>query len=113
MLYNFHVFNVTRLFCEQKYTNTIYTNWGFYFPAINGVVIWNKTIRLRWNGNAEIDYVDTCESMEKLLQIGRVRTIGISNFNSEQADRELSIATIKSITNQIIRFENAMAIKDK
>lgn len=39
--------------------------------------------------------------MEKLVQSGRVRSIGISNFNSEQTDRILSIATIKPVTNQV------------
>lgn len=39
--------------------------------------------------------------MEKLVQSGRVRSIGISNFNSEQTDRILSIASIKPVTNQI------------
>lgn len=39
--------------------------------------------------------------MEKLVQSGRVRSIGVSNFNSEQMDRILSIATIKPVTNQV------------
>lgn len=39
--------------------------------------------------------------MEKLVESGRVRSIGISNFNSEQTDRILSIAKIKPVTNQV------------
>lgn len=39
--------------------------------------------------------------MERLAQSGRARSIGISNFNSQQIDRILSIATIKPVTNQI------------
>ncbi|XP_055320009.1 1,5-anhydro-D-fructose reductase-like [Sitodiplosis mosellana] len=49
----------------------------------------------------DVDYVDTWLAMEKLVQSGRVRSIGISNFNSVQTDRILSIATIKPVTNQI------------
>lgn len=49
----------------------------------------------------DVDYVDTWKAMEKLVQSGRVRSIGISNFNSEQTDRILSIATIKPVTNQV------------
>lgn len=50
---------------------------------------------------ADVDYVDTWKAMEKLVQSGQVRSIGISNFNSEQTDRILSIATIKPVTNQV------------
>ena len=39
--------------------------------------------------------------MEKLVESGRVRSIGISNFNSEQTDRVLSIAKIAPVTNQV------------
>lgn len=39
--------------------------------------------------------------MEKLAESGRVRSIGISNFNSQQIERILSIATIKPVTNQV------------
>lgn len=49
----------------------------------------------------DVDYIDTWRAMEKLVESGRVRSIGISNFNSEQMDRILSIATIKPVTNQV------------
>lgn len=49
----------------------------------------------------DVDYLDTWRAMERLVQSGRVRSIGISNFNSEQTDRILSIATIKPVTNQV------------
>lgn len=46
-------------------------------------------------------YLDTWKAMENLVKSGRVRSIGISNFNSEQVDRLNSAATIKPVTNQI------------
>lgn len=49
----------------------------------------------------DVDFIDTYRAMEKLVESGRVRSIGISNFNSEQTDRILSIATIKPVTNQV------------
>lgn len=49
----------------------------------------------------DIDYVETWKTMEKFVKDGRVRSIGISNFNSSQTDRILSIATIKPVINQI------------
>lgn len=49
----------------------------------------------------DVDYLDTWRAMEKLVESGRVRSIGISNFNSEQTDRILSIAKILPVTNQV------------
>lgn len=49
----------------------------------------------------DVDYLDTWRAMEKLVDSGRVRSIGISNFNSQQTDRILSIAKILPVTNQI------------
>ncbi|XP_053684644.1 aldo-keto reductase family 1 member A1-A-like [Sabethes cyaneus] len=49
----------------------------------------------------DIDYVETWKSMEKLVGDGKVRSIGLSNFNSEQITRILEIAEIKPVTNQI------------
>lgn len=39
--------------------------------------------------------------MEKLVESGLVRSIGVSNFNSEQIERLLANCTIKPVTNQI------------
>lgn len=39
--------------------------------------------------------------MENLVTSGRVRSIGISNFNSQQIDRVYAAAKIKPVTNQI------------
>ena len=50
---------------------------------------------------SDVDYVDTWKAMEKLVVKGLTRSIGISNFNSEQVDRILKSATIKPVTNQV------------
>lgn len=39
--------------------------------------------------------------MEKLVESGLVKSIGVSNFNSEQITRLLSIAKIKPVCNQV------------
>lgn len=39
--------------------------------------------------------------MEKLVDQGLVKSIGISNFNSQQINRVLSIARIKPVVNQV------------
>jgi len=49
----------------------------------------------------EVDYVYTYKAMEKLVEDGLVRSIGVSNFNSEQIDRLLANCKIKPVTNQI------------
>lgn len=52
--------------------------------------------------HSEADYVDTWPEMEKLVQMGLVRSIGISNFNSQQIERVLKVAKIKPVVNQVI-----------
>lgn len=47
------------------------------------------------------DYIETWKAMEKLVEIGLVKSIGVSNFNSEQLTRLLSIAKIKPVCNQV------------
>lgn len=60
---------------------------------------------------SEVDYVDTWKAMEKLQQDGLVRNIGLSNFNSEQIDQILAVATIKPVTNQIECSANLNQLK--
>jgi aldehyde reductase len=55
-------------------------------------------------GNVEfsdVDYVDTWKEMEKLVDLGLVKSIGVSNFNSEQITRVLDVCRIKPVTNQV------------
>ncbi|KOC62649.1 Alcohol dehydrogenase [NADP(+)] [Habropoda laboriosa] len=47
------------------------------------------------------DYRDTWREMEKCVELGYAKSIGLSNFNSQQIDSILSIATIKPAMNQI------------
>ncbi|XP_058130676.1 prostaglandin F synthase 1-like [Anopheles ziemanni] len=61
-----------------------------------------------------VDYVDTWRAMEKLLETGRVRSIGVSNFNSEQLTRVIEHGTIKPVTNQVechVRLNQKKLIK--
>lgn len=53
------------------------------------------------NPSFDIDYLDTWNAMEALVKSGRVRSIGVSNFNSRQLDRLNSMATIKPAANQV------------
>jgi len=51
--------------------------------------------------NSDADFVDTWKSMEEAVKLGLVRSIGVSNFNSEQIGRILASCTIKPVTNQV------------
>ncbi|XP_024134603.1 aldo-keto reductase family 1 member A1-B isoform X1 [Oryzias melastigma] len=48
-----------------------------------------------------IDYKLTWAAMEKLVEKGLVRSIGLSNFNSRQVDDILSVASIKPMVLQV------------
>lgn len=50
---------------------------------------------------SDVDYVDTWKAMEKCVELGLVKSLGVSNFNSEQVTRVLAAAKIKPVTNQV------------
>lgn len=49
----------------------------------------------------DVDYIDTWKAMEELVKRGKVRSLGVSNFNSQQLDRLISAANIKPVVNQV------------
>lgn len=51
--------------------------------------------------SSDVDYMDTWRAMEKLVDLGIVKSIGISNFNSEQVDRVVNESRIKPVSNQV------------
>jgi len=50
---------------------------------------------------SDVDYLDTWKEMEKLVEAGLAKSIGVSNFNSKQIDRLFANCTIKPVTNQV------------
>ena len=42
-----------------------------------------------------VDYVDTWKAMEELVKCGKVKSIGVSNFNQFQLQRLINECTIK------------------
>lgn len=50
---------------------------------------------------SSVDYVDTWKAMECLMSTGRVRTLGVSNFNSSQLQRLIDHASIKPALIQV------------
>lgn len=49
---------------------------------------------------SDVDYIDTWKAMEQLVESGKVRSLGLSNFNSEQLDRVISMGRIRPVVNQ-------------
>jgi aldehyde reductase len=54
----------------------------------------------------DVDYVDTWKAMEACVRQGLVRSIGVSNFNSQQLKRLLENCAIKPVTNQVSAIYN-------
>ncbi|PSN47617.1 Alcohol dehydrogenase [NADP(+)] A [Blattella germanica] len=50
---------------------------------------------------SDVDYVDTWAELEKCVDQGLVRSLGLSNFNSKQLNRVLKIARIKPVNLQV------------
>jgi diketogulonate reductase-like aldo/keto reductase len=50
---------------------------------------------------SDVDYLDAWRQMEKCVQMGLARSIGLSNFNSQQIDRVLANATIRPVNLQV------------
>ncbi|XP_003743339.1 aldo-keto reductase family 1 member B1 [Galendromus occidentalis] len=57
----------------------------------------DKTTRI-----SDVDFVETWKAMEEVSKsTGKIRSLGLSNFNSEQVERILKEATIKPVMNQV------------
>ena len=50
---------------------------------------------------SDVDYLDTWKEMEKMVEAGLTKSIGLSNFNASQVDRVVAAAKIQPVTNQV------------
>ena len=50
---------------------------------------------------SDVDYIDTWKGMEECVAAGLTKTIGVSNFNSEQIKRILAVAKVRPVCNQV------------
>ena len=51
---------------------------------------------------SDVDYLDTWAGMEECVEAGLTKSIGLSNFNSQQIQRILDTCKIKPVNNQVI-----------
>lgn len=83
---------------KLEYLDLYLIHWPYGF--LRGDVLFPK----REDGTMQYDYTDykeTWAAMEKLVEKGHVRSIGLSNFNSRQIDDILSVASIKPTVLQV------------
>ncbi|KAJ4430905.1 hypothetical protein ANN_19497, partial [Periplaneta americana] len=50
---------------------------------------------------SDVDFVDTWKAMEDCVRLRLTRSIGVSNFNSQQIQRILDSSSIKPVVNQV------------
>jgi diketogulonate reductase-like aldo/keto reductase len=50
---------------------------------------------------SDVDYLETWKVMEECVRLGLTKSIGVSNFNSQQIDRILAHCTIKPANLQV------------
>ena len=53
------------------------------------------------NAFSDVDYLETWSAMEHVAKLGLTKSIGLSNFNSEQIKRVLEHCTIKPAVNEV------------
>jgi len=82
---------------KLDYVDLFLIHWPFAFneesslwPINEGTTAYSKT-----------DYLETWQGMEECVNLGLAKSIGISNFNSEQIERLLENCTIKPVANQV------------
>lgn len=59
----------------------------------------------------DVNINDTWSAMEALVKSERVRSIGVSNFNSQQVERIHAFASIKPVVNQVECHPNLNQLK--
>ncbi|KAK5638448.1 hypothetical protein RI129_012743 [Pyrocoelia pectoralis] len=82
---------------QLEYVDLYLMHWPFgfkkdadMFPSASGS-----------SAYSDVDYLETWKAMEECVRLGLARSIGISNFNTEQITRLLNAAQIKPAVNQI------------
>lgn len=92
---------------KMDYVDLVLVHWPFAFEQEDGLnpeEIANTTV-LEQEGYAKFsdtDYLESWRGFEEAVNLGLAKSIGVSNFNSQQLDRLLANCTIKPVVNQVI-----------
>jgi L-glyceraldehyde reductase len=84
---------------EQDYLDLYLIHWPVSFESGDGY--FPKDQKTGVVHTVDVPIEDTWRAMEKLVETGKVRSIGVSNFNIENLEKVLKIAKIKPAVNQI------------
>ncbi|XP_051866565.1 aldo-keto reductase family 1 member A1-A [Pristis pectinata] len=83
---------------QLDYLDLYLMHWPMAFERGNIMIPKNDDGTVRY---ADTDYKDTWKAMEKLLEKGLVKALGLSNFNARQIDDLLSVVTFRPVVNQV------------
>ncbi|CAH4034345.1 aldo-keto reductase family 1 member B1-like isoform X1 [Pieris brassicae] len=83
---------------QLKYLDLYLVHWPHAYKEGGDLFPADESGKIQFS---DVDYVDTWKAMEPVVGEGLARSIGISNFNSQQIDRLLKVATIKPVVNQV------------
>lgn len=81
------------------YLDLYLIHWPISFQQVDDKIFTGDANGLAVDG--EVDFVDTWKGMEDVLKDGLVKSIGVSNFNSEQIARILRNSSVIPATNQV------------
>jgi len=82
-----------------SYVDLYLIHWPMAFKRGQEIFPRNEDGSLKYDG--EVDPVDTYLAMEKLVEKGLAKAIGVSNFNEAQIEAVLEKAKVKPATNQV------------
>lgn len=83
---------------NTPYVDLYLIHWPMAFKAGSELFPTNETGELQF---ADVDFVDTWKELEKAVDDGLAKSIGVSNFNRSQLERVLAAARIPPAVNQI------------
>lgn len=83
---------------QVDYLDLYLMHWPMAFERGSIMMPINEDGTVRY---ADTDYKDTWKAMEKLVEKGWVKALGLSNFNARQIDDLLSTVTHRPVVNQI------------
>jgi len=83
---------------QLDYLDLYLMHWPMAFKEEMGLTPEDENGKVMYS---PADYVETYKAMEECVKLGLTKSIGVSNFNSQQISRLLATCTIKPVTNQV------------
>jgi len=84
---------------QVSYLDLCLIHWPMGYQEGNGMFPVDKNGK---NIYSDVDYLDTWKALENAVKTGKIRNIGVSNFNIKQLERILDSCTIKP---QVVQVE--------